>query len=79
MKGEFKTNGNAASADVKGTDYEVADYCSGTLVTVYTGTVKVTRRSDGASALVRGAPARPGRLFVKAPVKRKKTKAPKRP
>jgi hypothetical protein len=78
VKGTFKTNGNSASADVKGTDYEVADYCTGTLVTVYTGVVKVTRKSDGASALLRGALARPGRLFVKAPAKREKARAKKR-
>jgi sugar lactone lactonase YvrE len=78
VKGEFKTNGNSASASVKGTDYEVADYCSGTLVTVYSGVVLVTRRSDGASTLLRGTLARPGSLFVKAPVKRKKTSAQKR-
>lgn len=78
VKGTFKTNGNSASADVKGTDYEVADYCTGTLVTVYNGVVKVTRKSDGASALLRGTLARPGRLFVKAPAQRRKRSARKR-
>jgi DNA-binding beta-propeller fold protein YncE len=79
VKGQFKTNGSSASADVKGTDYEVADYCSGTLVTVYAGTVKVARKADGVSALVSGTFARPGRRFVKAPpAKRKKASGKRR-
>jgi sugar lactone lactonase YvrE len=72
VKGHFKTNGNAASAEVKGTDYEVSDYCSGTLVRVFVGTVKVTRRSDGQSRLVSGTRARPGVLFVRRPARRRR-------
>ena len=70
VKGQFKTNGSVASAEVKGTDYEVSDYCSGTLVRVFVGTVKVTRHSDGQTRLVSGTRTRPGVLFVKRPAKR---------
>ncbi|MCU1678480.1 MAG: repeat containing protein [Frankiales bacterium] len=72
VKGHFKTNGSAASAEVKGTDYEVSDYCSGTVVRVFVGTVKVTRRSDGQSRLVSGTRARTGVLFVKRPSTRRR-------
>jgi hypothetical protein len=72
VKGHFKTNGSVASAEVKGTDYEVSDYCSGTLIRVFVGTVKVTRRSHGQSRLVTGTRARPGLLFVKRPAPKRR-------
>jgi sugar lactone lactonase YvrE len=74
VKGKFKTNGDAASVSVKGTDYEVADYCSGTLVTVFTGSVQVTRKADGTSDTVGARGAHAGVRFVKAPTRRAKPK-----
>jgi hypothetical protein len=45
-KGRFRTSGKFASATVRGTVWEVADRCDGTLVTVKSGSVSVrdTRR-----------------------------------
>lgn len=76
VRGHFRTNGSAASAEVKGTDYEVSDYCAGTVVRVFVGTVKVTRRSDGQTRLISGTRARPGVLFVRttAPAPRSRTR-----
>jgi streptogramin lyase len=43
VKGRLRTIGKHATATVRGTDYLVADYCEGTLVTVFDGVVGVTR------------------------------------
>jgi hypothetical protein len=40
-KGSYRTTGKYASATVRGTEWLVSDYCTGTLVTVRTGTVLV--------------------------------------
>jgi hypothetical protein len=40
-KGRYQTTGKYASAEVRGTFWEVADYCNGTLVRVREGTVIV--------------------------------------
>lgn len=72
VKGKFKTNGAVASAEVKGTDYEVSDYCAGTVVRVFVGTVRVTRKSDAKTELVSGTRAKPGVLFVPRPSVSKK-------
>lgn len=72
VKGKFKTNGDTASAEVKGTDYEVSDYCAGTVVRVFVGTVKVTRKSDGRTELLSGTRVKPGVLFVPRTQQRRK-------
>jgi hypothetical protein len=41
-KGSYQTTGKFASAEVRGTNWLVADYCNGTLITVRNGVVIVT-------------------------------------
>ncbi len=45
LKGEFKTIGKHATGVVQGTEYEVIDYCEGTLVRVFDGVVRVRARA----------------------------------
>lgn len=66
VKGDFRTVGKSATADVQGTDFEVADYCAGTLVTVFEGVVRVRRIGSSNFRDVRARPGVPGRLFVSA-------------
>jgi hypothetical protein len=40
-KGSYKTSGKYASATVRGTFWQVADFCNGTLVSVRDGSVQV--------------------------------------
>lgn len=68
VKGTFRTIGRSATADVRGTDFEVADFCSGTLVTVFDGSVRVSSRGDPQDLVARRSPAT---VFVPTPPRRR--------
>ena len=56
-KGRYVTKGKYASATVRGTFWEVADYCDGTLIQVRTGTVAVKDFVTGKTVVVKGGHA----------------------
>jgi hypothetical protein len=65
-KGLFRTKGKYASAAIRGTTWDVADYCDGTLVKVTQGVVTVTDNVKKKNVTVKApktyfAPAKPAR------------------
>jgi hypothetical protein len=62
-KGKYTTKGKYASATVRGTFWDVADYCNGTLVEVRSGTVEVKDLVSNKLIVVRAGQS----YFAKAP------------
>jgi hypothetical protein len=62
-KGRYETTGKYASATVRGTHWLVADYCSGTLVEVRSGTVVVRDLVTNKNVVITGG----HEYFAKAP------------